>query len=116
MSIESMTSDNLGPLFDPVTGRAGRDAGIAAASSPLVRRVRLLDVKEIAKQIARTRGEVSMDDVARHYAERGVDLWETLGNAAGGVFRDPCWEFAGYVKSERARSHRNLIRMWRLAE
>ena len=109
-----MTTDNPGPLFDAAASEDAKRAGIENATSPLIRQARLCEAREIARWRGRCGLLVSADDVARYYKEvRGVDLWGHLGNAAGAIFQTDEWEFAGYTKSERVRSHGNLIRVWR---
>lgn len=116
MSIENGLNDTvtLGPLFDAELGAKERDAGIDRATAPMIRQARLHDARKVAREIAALHGEVCADDVARHFRDRGIDLWQALGNAAGSIFRSAEFEFVRYQKSERVRSHRNVIAVWRL--
>ena len=115
MSIESMTADNPGPLFDAAASEDAKRTGIENATSPLIRQVRLLEARLVAFDLASGGREISADDVAEHYSSTlHIDLWEHLGNAAGAIFQTDEWEFVRYVKSQRVRSHSNLIRVWRL--
>jgi len=71
--------------------------------------------REIARSIARRKGEVTADDVQMELHNRGYSL-KALGNAAGSLFRGREWVFTGrMVKSARIHAHSNLLRVWRLA-
>lgn len=80
---------------------------------------RLLSIaREVAKKIARGRESrcVSMDDVQEGLTKLNISD-RALGNAAGSLFKESCWEFTGrFIESTRPHAHRNLIRVWRLRE
>lgn len=70
-----------------------------------------------ARQLAKSQASHSADSCttidAVQNAYTGFD-WTSLGNAAGSVFREPCWEHVGYRKSLRPSSHARVISVWRL--
>lgn len=43
-----------------------------------------------------------------------IPLGYHLGMAAGGVFREKCWEYVGERKTRRSISHARPISIWRL--
>lgn len=71
--------------------------------------------REIAREICRSKGVVNADDVgilmkSRHHVD-------TLGPAAGSLFRGKGWVFTGnWIKSKRVSNHSRMLREWRLAE
>jgi len=69
--------------------------------------------RQIAKAIARRKGTANADDVGRILKRAcGID---SLGPAAGSIFRGKEWEFTGnWVKSKRITNHSRMIREWRL--
>jgi len=72
-----------------------------------------------ARRIARERGEVCADDL-REWLEtegkrRGVPV-PTSMNAMGAIFRGKEWVFVRFTKSRQVQGHKNLIRVWRLAD
>ena len=76
-----------------------------------------LDIaRKVAKQIALRRKDrtVTADDVGRVLKEvYGLD---TLGPAAGSIFKTNDWEFTGqWRKSKRVTNHSRMLRVWRLA-
>lgn len=98
--------------FDLAVGVAQRDAGIEAAKA--ARRQLVKVAKEIAKATAAERETrlITIDDVYRILAMKGHDTSQ-LGNAAGSIFKDPCWEFVGWRQSERTSNHARSVRIWK---
>ncbi len=97
-------------LFDYAETQRHAEAGIAIAAENNA--TVLHQVKEIARELGRKQIFVNADDVQREMAKRKIRS-ETLGNAAGSVFKGREWRFAGrYVASERIASHGRMIRVW----
>jgi len=69
--------------------------------------------REIAVEIALSRGVVTADDVGLELARRG---WPNcLGPAAGSIFKTKDWAFTGtFVSSTRVTNHSRLLRVWKL--
>jgi len=69
--------------------------------------------RQIADRLARTRGPITADDVGRVLRrDHGI---ETLGPAAGSLFKGSKWAFTGrWVKSKRIKNHSRMLREWRL--
>jgi hypothetical protein len=92
--------------FDLRLGRRAKEAGMnlaAANKSDLLERART-----IAISIASRKGEVTADDVV-------AELGESLGNAAGSLFRGKQWRFTGrWRQSPRASNHAHQNRVWEL--
>ena len=67
--------------------------------------------REIAVELYRKQGVVNADDVGRVLKLRhGI---ETLGPAAGSLFRSQKWRFTGkWVKSKRVKNHSRMLREW----
>jgi len=54
------------------------------------------------------------DDAALGFVRAGLPA-DYLGNAAGALFREPCWEFTGsWIPSQRVSNHARSNRVWRL--
>ena len=71
----------------------------------------LVIARGFATKLGRLYSEVTMDDVA---AWLTGDELESLGNAAGSVFKGKQWEWTGrFIQSTRLQSHGNLLRVWR---
>lgn len=70
--------------------------------------------RKVAASIAARRGDrtVTADDVGRVLKEvYGLD---TLGPAAGSLFKTPDWEWTGrFTKSKRVTNHSRLLRVWK---
>lgn len=96
-------------LFDAAESLQRRDEGIAVAvdnhASMLVR------VQEIAREIGRRQRYVSADDVAAEMERRQIRR-ESLGNAAGAIFRGREWRFHDWTNSVRIAAHGRGIRIW----
>lgn len=89
---------------------AAEGIALAAENNPAL----LHKAREIAKEIAHERGEVTADDVQLRLAALGYSV-KALGNAAGSLFRGREWEWTGrWVKSARIHAHCNPLRVWRL--
>ena len=74
----------------------------------------LTKVRSIAFWIANLNGKVTADDVRREFEYRGGN-WESLGNAAGSIFKDKSkWVPVGVENSTVASSHARMIRVWAL--
>ena len=74
----------------------------------------LKDARRIAKQIAMLRLDktVTADDVNAALIRIGIT--ESLGNAAGSLFRGSEWQFTGErIKSARKTNHAREIKVWR---
>ncbi len=98
------------PYIDLAEGERRKKEGMEFAASN--RRLALEAAKELAITLARVNGTVTADDVYR-----GLLRWErqSLGNAAGSIFRGKEWEWTGrFVKSKRVSNHARVIREWRL--
>lgn len=73
------------------------------------------DLLHIARQIAVEIGQqsqyVTADDVGRRLKSMGID---SIGPAAGSIFKTDDWEFTGrYKKSARVSNHSRMLRVWR---
>lgn len=70
--------------------------------------------RKVAASIATRREDrtVTADDVGRVLKEvYGLD---TLGPAAGSLFKTPDWEWTGrFTKSKRVTNHSRLLRVWK---
>lgn len=113
MSIESMTSDNPGPLFDLEEGERRKNYGKQEALQPGGRVLLLAEVQATARHIARERGEVTVDDLYEVYGTR----LDELGNGRGSIFDGfaPVMAWSQkMVKSKRPSRRANHIAVWRL--
>ena len=99
------------PLFDRAESLRHRDVGIEVAVGNAQPRV--LEAREIAREVCRAKGEASMDDVVAELIRRGRKS-DYLGNAAGGVFRTREFKFVRYINSIRIQSHGNRIGTYKL--
>lgn len=98
------------PLFDPILAGEAAIKGIAQAE---VNKHWLLDqARDIAIELGQQKRFVTADDVVRVLSRRYPR--ESLGNAAGGIFKGPAWRWDGESvrKSERVSSHGRLLRIW----
>ena len=94
--------------FSKEEAKAARDAGKAEAKE---RRTVLLNVaREVAGELVKKNGTVTVDDVFKEMQSRGMHP-ECLGNAAGSIFDK--FTFTGqWKKSERVSNHSRAIRIW----
>jgi hypothetical protein len=77
----------------------------------------LAQCREACKQAALGRADRTgtADDSAAFLVSIGMAP-DSLGNAAGSLFREDCWEFTGRMEpSTRASNHRHINRVWELA-
>lgn len=106
-----------GPLFDLAESERRKREGMARASNADARKDMLDTARQIARTLAMTRlsRECHADEVQSVMVEDyGDDAIQTLGNAAGSIFKGGSWENTGKrVKSERVRNHRNYLFVWR---
>ena len=98
-------------LFNGKRSEQLKQRGLDLAADNAVKA--LATARVIAKDIARVFGTANADEVGgvlkRVY---GID---TLGPAAGSIFRGKEWEFTGnWIKSTRITNHGRMIREWRL--
>ena len=104
---------NIPDLFDLLEANQLKETGMTNAMNGS--KHLLLDrARHVAKQIAMLRDSrtVSADDVFKALAEEGIT--ESLGNAAGSLFRGSEWEFTGErIKSRRISNHAREIKVWR---
>lgn len=98
------------PLFDLTESLRRRDEGIEAAVEN--NQPRVLEARQVAREICDRRGEASMDDVVAELMRRGHGS-DYLGNSAGGVFRSREFEFVRYTSSTRIHAHGNRIGVYR---
>jgi len=100
--------------FDAEMARRESEAGQEVAA---IGRGDVLEAaRRIALEVGRSRGLVTADDVQRRLISAGIKPSE-LGNSAGSIFKQKCWEWTGrMVPSTRVSRHGNLIRVWRLVE
>ncbi len=99
-------------LFDAEESERLKRLGMEAAAGN--NRAALNLARRIARALGRQFGKVNADDVGR-ILKRDYDI-ESLGPAAGSLFRDPskCWKWTGdWKKSSRITNHSRMIREWR---
>ena len=102
---------NQPTLFDAIESAARKEQALAKLDSA--------DVLTMARTLARlhaTRyGTVTADIVGRLMKER-YDI-DSIGPAAGSLFRGAEWEFTGQrVLSSRVSNHSREIKVWRLRQ
>jgi hypothetical protein len=88
-----------------------KEAGIHLASQS--RAFALSVAQQIARAIAETNGTVTSDDVAQQMEAEGIP-YDSLGNAAGAVFRSGFAWTGRVFASSRPSSHGRIIREWRI--
>lgn len=106
MAVEYIPKEQAAMEFMKMTGEELKHAGMNKAAEH--HKTELETVQAIARDLARIRGVISIDDVREK-----VENWN-LRNAAGRVFAGEEWEWVGYVKSKRPEAHARIIRTWRL--
>lgn len=100
-------------LFDYAESQRRAEIGIGIAVDQNASLV--VKAREIAVELCRRLGTVTMDDVQAELVRRKICGIKDLGNAAGGVFRDRRFEPTGrMVKSARIHAHANKLTEWRL--
>lgn len=101
-------------LFDFEQAKKSRDAGMALAAD---RSDLLGEWRRIALEVALKRADrrISIDDVGLEVQKRGLP--NTLGNAAGSLFKETHWHFTGdRINSKKISSHAREIKVWKLIE
>ena len=98
-------------LFDAIESAALKEQALAKRDSADV----LTIARRIAIEYASRFGTVNADIVGKYIKERyGID---SIGPAAGALFRGPEWEFTGQrVLSSRVSNHSREIKVWRLRQ
>lgn len=98
-------------VFEAQKSESRKEHGMAAAADG---RADVLELaREIARELCRSRGECTADDV-------GELLWErhqikSMGPAAGSLFKSGEFEPTGaFRKSARKKNHARLLYVWRL--
>jgi|688.fasta_scaffold376009_1 hypothetical protein len=98
-------------LFDSAEAERRKEAGMAMAAAA---NAQLLAVAQrLALEIAQARGLVCADDVALEMHRLGLD-YQSLGNAAGSVFRGRFEWTGNVVASDRVSTHGRMIKVWRI--
>ena len=91
-----------------MNGEQLKDEGMARAAEN--NKTLLTESRDIAVEIARTKGVVTADDVAKYIFPR------KLGPAAGSLFRDRRFTFTGNrVKSTQSKNHARELKVWKLS-
>jgi len=101
-------------LFDPVASEAAKTEGMTLAADNKAGLLAL--ARDIAKRaaLAKSSRTASADDVTEAFVAQGIPAG-ALGNAAGSIFTEECWEFTGLrIKSKRVCNHAREIKVWRL--
>lgn len=100
-------------LFDAKLSEKLKKDGMEKAADNVDETLTL--ARNIARRLAQKNGKVNADDVGRILK---TDLRiDSLGPAAGSLFRGKEWEFTGkWVKSKRITNHSRMIREWKLKE
>lgn len=95
--------------------------GMKAAATNQARRGMLLEVKRAAVEAAWTRREVTIEDAYRVAMRRTGktlrEITDTLGPAAGSVFKGGEWSFTGSRRRAKMnrKNHARELKVWRLA-
>lgn len=98
-------------LFDWAESNRKKAVGMALASES---RAELLEIaRNIAREIGATGSDVDADMVGQEMERRGYSV-ESLGPAAGSIFKGREWEFTGRrVRSSRKSNHGRELKVWR---
>ncbi len=103
------------PLFDIDEATRLRDEGRQRASTTLYGREKpiLEACREACRRAALRRATrtATADDAYRWLGDQGIDL-ESLGPAAGALFKCEEWRAVGYTQSERTTNHGRVVRLW----
>lgn len=102
------------PLFDAAESERRKREGMQLAEDN--KKSLLTHARELARKIAESRADrsITADDVAEALSRDGISI-HALGNSAGSLFRQSCWQWTGArVKSQRAHAHANELKVWRL--
>ena len=98
-------------LFSALESQEAKEQALAKLNSADV----LALARQIARELARRWGTVNADIVGKHIKEH-YEI-DSIGPAAGALFRGPEWEFTGQrVLSSRASNHSREIKVWRLRQ
>ena len=99
----------MSKVYDLFEGRKERDKGMLDAA--LNQGEKLALAREIAVELGRRQTFLSIDDVNRTLLDRhGI---QTLGMAAGSVFKIPCFRATDRFKPTRKiTSHARPVRIW----
>jgi len=102
---------NQPTLFSAIESAALKEQALAKLDSADV----LTLARQCARDWAKRFGTVTADIVGKLMKERyGID---SIGPAAGALFRGPEWEFTGQrVLSSRVSNHSREIKVWRLKQ
>lgn len=92
--------------------RIKRDIGMKKAASN--HKNELEEARNVAIQIARHKGQVSIEDVRHAFLMRGTPIQS--GNWMGSVFRGKQWVSVGFELCRHADGHGRAIRIWRLRD
>ncbi len=98
-------------VFSAAKSETRKEHGMAAAA---VGKAEVLELaREIARELCRTRGECTADDVGEVLFARHQII--TMGPAAGSLFKSSEFEPTGaFRKSARKKNHARLLYVWRL--
>lgn len=96
--------------FSAVAGIAEQQAGVNAAAAS---RARILaKARDVAVRLGRVGSVVTADDVYASLIATGQNI-DSLGPAAGAIFRGKNWKFTGmWQQSTRTSNHARLNRIW----
>ena len=98
-------------LFDGKRSEQLKQQGMDLAADNVPTALEL--ARSIARKTACLYGTVNADEVGKRLKE--IYKIDTLGPAAGSIFRGKEWEFTGkWIKSTRITNHGRMIREWRL--
>lgn len=101
----------IGFVFDGAESRRRKIEGIDKASRN--QHYLLNKAREIAKELAASKGETNTDEVGIELANRGYP--DCIGPAAGAIFKNSEWVWTGrFINSTRVSNHSRLIRVWAL--
>lgn len=100
-------------LFSPIASESAKTHGMASAAAAQPSALALARI--IARELCRTYGETTSDDVGQVLLTRyGI---ESLGPAAGSIFKSGDFQATGrFRKSERVANHSRLLTVWRLKD
>lgn len=100
--------------FDAERSESKKEDGIAVAAQ---NRQSVLNVaRSVARELAirNEDGVTNCDEVQRVLSLRYGWTAETLGPAAGAIFKGPDWRFTGRrIKSASVRNHARELKVWR---
>lgn len=110
----AVATASASPTMDLFAGQLAREAGIAQAAES--RNDLINKVREHLALVARSRpNRIATADDYESFLRSIGKTNKDLGNAAGGVFKHPAWEFTGvWSPSHRKTSKARPIRVWRL--